>query len=386
MHDESGLKNSEQAGFWRDVFGLMKEQVPNLRLDLRAKGLPDAVIQEALDIGVKFRITTKYWMEQMGLPFHPTHINRQDQQNRRHSYADMLRYPQLYKMHWRLWNGGTARVLLWGDPEYARRFVESTHLYDGDGFEVNEPLCTKMEAQPHDAQPFALLNPSRRYYDYEFERYWHFFQVSGRVGYNPHTPADVWDRTFQKRFGKDAGPFVEAGLHQASWVLPRIVAACYPYSYFPMTRGWAEKQRLGDLPLYAQAEGSDLEQFASFDEEAQMLLQGGETAKTRPAETSRWFAQKAEEINRDVREAEQRIGPERNKEFDSTIADLKIRLCSTICGSKWRIPAAGRRVRYAWRPAATRAGGTKLVAAARLPAAGMLGHLWRQLVVECWSV
>jgi len=46
--------------------------------------------------------------------------------------------------------------------------------------------------------------------------------------------------------------------------------------------------------------------------------------------------------------------------------------CGTICGSKWRIPAAGRRVRYAWRPAATRAGGSKLVAAARLPAAGML--------------
>ena len=25
-----------------------------------------------------------------------------------------------------------------------------------------------------------------------------------------------------------------------------------------MTRGWAEKQRLGDLPAYAKAEGSDL--------------------------------------------------------------------------------------------------------------------------------
>ena len=84
---------------------------------------------------------------------------REDQLNRRHGYADMLRYPQRYKMHWRLWNGGTARVLLWGDPDYARRFVESTHLYDGDGFEVNEPLCTKMEAQPHDAKPFDLLNP-----------------------------------------------------------------------------------------------------------------------------------------------------------------------------------------------------------------------------------
>ena len=177
MHDESGLKNSEQQAFWRDVFQNMKASAPNLRLDLRAKGLPDSVIQTAIEVGIPFRITTKYWMEQMGLPFHPTHINQQNQFDRRHSYADMLRYPQRYQMLWRLWNGGTARVLLWGDPDYARRFIESTKLYDGAGFEVNEPLCTKMEAQPHDARPFDLLTPPHRYYDYEFERYWHFFQV-----------------------------------------------------------------------------------------------------------------------------------------------------------------------------------------------------------------
>ena len=339
MHDESGLKNSEQAGFWRDVFRLMKETAPNLRLDLRAKGLPDAVIQDAVSSGVKFRITTKYWMEQMGLPFHPTHINRQDQQNRRHSYADLLRYPQSYKMHWRLWNGGPARVLLWGDPEYARRFVKSTHLYDGDGFEVNEPLCTKMEAQPHEMKPFDLMPPARRYFDYEFERYWHFFQVFGRVGYNPHTSAEVWDHEFEKRFGKESAPFVEDGLHKASWVLPRIVAACYPYSYFPMTRGWAEKQRLGDLPAYAQAEGSDLEQFASFDEEAQMLIEGGETAKTRPAETSRRLAQIAQEVMRDISEAEQRVGQRRSKEFESTMTDLRILSNLALYHSR-RIPAA----------------------------------------------
>ncbi len=339
MHDESGLKNTEQANFWRDVFGIMKQKAPNLRLDLRAKGLPDSVIQDASDIGVRFRITTKYWMEQMGLPFHPTHINKQDQQNRRHGYADLLHYPQTYKMHWRLWNGGPDRVLLWGDPEYARRFVESTHLYDGDGFEVNEPLGTKMEAQPHDLKPFDLLPPAHRYYDYEFERYWHFFQTFGRIGYNPNTPTEVWNHEFERRFGKESGPRVEAALHKASWVLPRIVAACYPYSYFPMTRGWAEKQRLGDLPSYAQAEGSDLEQFANFDEEAQLFLQAGETAKIRPAETSRWFANTAEEISRDVAEAEKRIGRLRSKEFESTITDLKILLNLALYHSR-RIPAA----------------------------------------------
>jgi hypothetical protein len=339
MHDESGLKNSEQEAFWRDVFQMLKQQAPGLRLDLRAKGLPDSVIQSAVDAGVPFRITTKYWMEQMGLPFHPTHINRQNQFDRRHSYADLLRYPQRYKMHWRLWNGGTARVLLWGDPEYVRRFAESTRLYDGDGFEVNEPLCTKMEAQPHDAKPFDLLTSAHRYCDYEFERYWHFFQVFGRVGYNTNTPAEVWEREFERRFGKEAAPFVEKGLHQASWVLPRIVASCYPYDAFPMTRGWVEKQRLGNLPAYAKAEGSDIQQFASFDEEARLLIEGGETAKTRPGENSRWFSQIAADINAQAAQAEQRLGSHRSKESDSTITDLKMLANLALFHSR-RIPAA----------------------------------------------
>ncbi len=339
MHDESGLKAGEQRTFWQAMFKVMKEHAPQMRFDARAKGLPDAVIDDGLAMGVNLRITTKYWMEQMGMPFHPTHINREDQFNRRHGYADMLRYPQRYKMHWRLWNGGTSRVLLWGDPEYARRFVDSTHLYDGDGFEVNEPLATKMEAQPHDAKPFELLNPKYRYYDYEFERYWHFFQVFGRIGYNPQTPEEVFEREFQRRFGKDAGPALEKALHRASWILPRIVAACYPYSYFPMTRGWAEKQRLGDLPTYAKAEGSDTEQFASFDEEAKNLIEGIETAKTRPGETSRWLARAANDILANVAEAEKRIGARRSKEFDSTITDLKILANLALFHSK-RIPAA----------------------------------------------
>jgi hypothetical protein len=175
MHAESGLKRDEQDAFWTDVFKNMKETAPDLKLDLRAKDLPLSVIRSAIDVGIKFRITTKYWMEQLGLPYHPTHINRENQHDRRHSYADMLYYPKEYKMHWRSFNGGTTRILLWGDPDFTRRFAESTHLYDGDGFEINEPLATKMEAQPHDATPFDLLKPQYRYYDYEFERYWHYY-------------------------------------------------------------------------------------------------------------------------------------------------------------------------------------------------------------------
>jgi hypothetical protein len=338
MHNESGLKREEQDSFWSDVFTKIKETAPDLRLDLRAKELPESVVQSAINIGVKFRITTKYWMEQMGMPWHPTQTNP-EKSPRRQSYADMLRYPQQYKMHWRLWNGGTTRVLLWGDPEFARRFAESSHLYNGDGYEVNEPLATKMEAQPHDAKPFDLLNAQYRYYDYEFERYWHFFQVFGRMGYNPKTSSDVWQKEFEHRFGPKAAPLVETALHKASWILPRIVASCYPYSYFPTTRGWAEKQRLGDLPSYARAAGSDLRQFANFDEEAQILLEGGETAKILPSMTSRWFEQTSAEINDLVMKAENAIGTGQNKEFNSTITDLKI-LSNLALYHARRIPAA----------------------------------------------
>lgn len=242
-------------------------------------------------------------------------------------------------MHWRLWNGGTSRILLWGDPGFVRRFAESTHLYDGDGYEVNEPLATKMEAQPHDTVPFDLLNSQYRYYDYEFERYWHFFQVFGRIGYNPETSPEIWNKEFEIRFGKKAAPYVESALHQASWILPRIITSCYPYSSFPMTRGWAEKQRLGDLPSYARAAGSDLRQFANFDEEAQILLDGGETAKILPSMNSLWFAQTSSDINKIISKAEKAIGNTQNKEFNSTMTDLKILSNLALYHSR-RIPAA----------------------------------------------
>lgn len=338
MHNESGLKKSEQDSFWADVFKTMKASSPNLRLDLRAKELPESVIQSAISTGINFRITTKYWMEQMGMPWHSTQINP-EKSERRHSYAALLSYPQHYKMHWRLWNGGTSRVLLWGDPEYVRRFAESSHLYDGDGYEVNEPLATKMEAQPHDAKPFELLNPPYRYSDYEFERYWHFFQVFGRVGYNPQTSAEVWQNEFRQRFGAKAAPLVEKALHQASWILPRIVASCYPYSGFPTTRGWAEKQRLGDLPAYAKNAGSDLRQFANFDEEAKLLVEGGETAKLLPSMNSRWFEQTSEELTELILQAEKAIGTKQNKEFNSTMTDLRL-LASLALYHSRRIPAA----------------------------------------------
>ncbi|MCU0521944.1 MAG: hypothetical protein MUF84_14790 [Anaerolineae bacterium] len=324
MHNESGLKAAEMDAFWDRIYDVLLTHAPNLRFDARAKEFPDHLIDLALKKGIKIRICTKVWMEQMGLPFHPTHIHPQDQHNRRHSYADLLRYPQRYAMLWRLWNGGTNRVTLWGDPEYARRFAESTHLYGGEGFEVNEPLATKMAAHDHDAEPFDLLHPDHRYYDWEFERYWHFFQVFGRLGYNPNTQTEIWDREFVRRFGPDAAPHVAQGLHLASRVLPRIVAYTYPYRLFPTTRGWVEKQHMGSLPDYATALPSDTEQFLSIADEAHNQIVGGASARIRPQASAAWFARVSEAVLTHVALAEERVGAHRNREFAATMVDLRI--------------------------------------------------------------
>jgi len=324
MMDESGLKTSDMKDFWREIYPALKKAAPDIQYELRAKGVSDDLIKQGLDMGLKIRVNTKFWSEQVGLPFLQTHVDFPDQFTRRGSYADMLKYPRDYKLHWTLWTSGTLRVLLWGDPEYVRRFAASTHLGGAEGFEIHEPLATKMAGQPHDLKPFELLSPSNRYYQYEFERYWYFFQLFGRLSYNPKTLTEEWDHEFVARFGKNAAPFIEQGLQRASQILPEITAYCQPTDHYPTTRGWPERQRQGDLPAYVEADPSDPQQFETIKDAADDILLGRFSPRITPMETSRWFARASSDVRKLVAQAEQHAGLHPGKEFASTIVDLKI--------------------------------------------------------------
>jgi hypothetical protein len=338
MNPESGLRTQDAKSFLTSVYQGMKEAAPKLQYEVRAKGVSDELVEQGRQMGLNIRMNTKYWAEQVGLPYHPTHIQELNQFERRHGYADMLKYPRDYQLHWTLWTSGTTRILLWGDPDYVKRFAGTTHLGDGEGFDVMEPLATKMAGHPQLMKPFDLLTPRYRYYDYEFERYWHFFQVFGRLTYNPNTPSEEWDHEFTERFGKDAAPYVERGLHRASQILPYITAYCLPPNHFPTTRGWPERQRQDDLPAYANAEPSDIEQFESLRGAANDMVEGGESAKISPSETSQWFAQASQDVLALVKEAEQHAGSNPSKEFLSTMVDLKI-LANLASYHAKRIPA-----------------------------------------------
>jgi hypothetical protein len=338
MNPESGLKTKDAENFWSSVYLGMKEAAPNLQYEVRAKGVSDDLVEQGRNLGLKIRLNTKYWAEQVGLPYHPTHIQELNQFERRHSYADMLKYPRNYDLHYTLWTSGTTRILLWGDPEYVKRFAGTVSLGDVQGFDVMEPLATKMAGHPQQMKPFELLAPQYRYYDYEFERYWHFFQVFGRLTYNPNTSSEEWDREFDKRFGKDAAPYVEQGLHRASEILPHITAYCLPPNHFPTTRGWPERQRQEDLAAYAKAEPSDIAQFRSLSDAADDRVEGHESARISPMETSQWFAQASRDVFSLAAQAEQHAGPNPSKEFVSTVVDLRI-LANLASYHSHRIPA-----------------------------------------------
>jgi len=224
-------------------------------------------------------------------------------------------------------------VLLWGDPDYVRRFAGTARLYDGNSFEINEMLATKMLGEPHDEKPLEILNPRYRYYTYEFERYWDFYRLWGRLTYNPQTGPEVWEREFTNRFGAQAGVHVMNALHLASKVLPHIVAASYRYQNFPTTRGWAEMNRQGSLAQYAGEDGSDTQQFMNVRDEAKSIVQGTDTAMRRPEQTSRWFARTADGILAEIAQA-----GNGSSEFHSTITDLKI-LAALARYHSWRLLA-----------------------------------------------
>ena len=324
MMDESGLKTEDMQEFWKNIFPALKDAGPDMQYELRAKGVSDDLIKQGIDLGLKIRINTKVWAEKFGPPYFQTHVQGLDQFNRRGGYADMLRYPRGYKLHWTLWTSGSMRVLLWGNPDYVRRFAQTSHVGDADGFDIYEPLSTKMAGHAHDLKPFDLLAPQYRYYDYEFQRYWYYFKLFGRLTYDPQTSAREWQHELASHVGAAAAPYVERALSRASEILPEINAYCLPDELYSTTRGWTERQRQGDLAEYVNATPSDTAQFESLKDAAEDALTGRRSARMTPEKTSAWFARNARDVRQQIALAEQSAGQHPSKELASTIVDLRI--------------------------------------------------------------
>jgi hypothetical protein len=251
VNHESGVGTQVSAeDFWNHCSDAVAEAGrqtgKRFTLDLRAKGLTEAMVDHAQSLGLDVEVPTKYWCEHAALPYHLSIMRSEElaqlhnyNHSRRYSYADMLQKPKKYDVIFRLWNYGSTNLFLWGDADYARRFSRSCSLSGAAGFQVNAPLSLKYGHELSHKAPWKIfrdesLNQAR----WEEERFWLWYTLYGRLGYNSHTDNEVWEGEFVRRFGEKKGMLFEQALTIASRIVPLITTVHMPVH--PSLRYWTE--------------------------------------------------------------------------------------------------------------------------------------------------
>ena len=256
MNAESGIDEDAQTAYYQSQFDAIRNCGRPVRLELRYKGLREATIQQAIKTGLDLTVSTKFWCEHLGLPYHPT-VEDTHYRESRYGYGAMLSKPRDYRVIYRLWTVGSHRLLLWADPDYASRFAKSCRLGDGEGFEIFAPLTNKgYENTPGKWRIFA--DRSHESCRWEQQRYWFYYLVFGRMGYNPKCYPEAWQRELRHRFGK-AAEGIETAYRSASQILPLITATRTPSA--SEWRWWPEMDTGGPLNEYIHTPPSDTAQF-----------------------------------------------------------------------------------------------------------------------------
>jgi len=314
INHESGIDYDEQTAFFRDaVFKAIKDCGRPVELEIRNVGLLRETLQAALDMGLPTRVSHKYWGEHMVFPYHPTRIMWT------YSYGDWLKYPQKYQNMYQVWSLGSHRLLLWGNPDYVRRFAPTTLFQNASGFEICAPLSQKGYGNPPGAWRI-FRDKEREYYRWEYERYWSTYLLFGRLTYNPGESDEIWLREIRRRFGKEAEPDVAGAYRAASRVIPLILgtATCDYNMYI-----WPEKDMGGLIQFYLHFQSFNEPRVSNFQEFITRYLEGGWSAQLTPEEMARRLEDTAAEI-REHLEGADRLVPASHKEYWATKKDFQI--------------------------------------------------------------
>lgn len=298
---ESGIPNDRQVSFYRDwIFRALREAGRRVTLDLRGWSMQKGMLDAAENARVPLRISTKYWAEDIGRPYQPAETFPG------YSYLNFLEKPRPYEFFWELWGLGSHRLLLWGDPDFVRRAVPTFHLGGASGFEIDPPLAQMgFGNRPGVWGVFTAAQQDRAYWRWEFQRYWLFYLLWGRLSYNPKEPDHVWMSEMQRRFGA-AGPDVMDAYRRSGTILSEIVAAhlADPNMYI-----WPEINPGGLIDAYMDVRPSDWRMIASIREAVRNRLDGTASAKQTPEQTAALLNAAALGTEQAVARADTRIPP-----------------------------------------------------------------------------
>jgi hypothetical protein len=314
-NEESGISSEDRVAFYRDfIYTAIRDAGRPVYLDLRAWAVAKDMIDAAEQVGVPLRVSTKYWAEDVGRPYQPAETYPG------YSYLNFLEKPHSYQFYWELWGLGSHRLLLWGNPDFVRRATETFHLGDAIGFEIDPPLAQKgFGNRPGVWDIFTDANKDRMFWKWEFERYWLFYQLWGRLSYNPATPDSVWLDELTRRFGSAARDVLEA-YQNSSGVINEIVAAhlADPNMYI-----WPEINPGGLVDAYRDVLPSDWRYIASIPEAVENRIRGVASAKQTAPQTAALLNGLAQKTDDAVSRAAKKI-PANNAEWRSTQPDFEV--------------------------------------------------------------
>ncbi|MDR2020167.1 MAG: hypothetical protein LBQ14_05300 [Treponema sp.] len=349
VNHESGVGTQVSAeDFWNRcadaVADVAAETGRDITLDLRAKGMTDGMVDHAFALGLPVEVATKFWCEHAALPYHLSVMRREELErldnfnfSRRYSYANMLKKPRYYDMIFRLWNYGSTNLFIWGDADYARRFSLACGLSGSAGFQINTPLALKYNHEPwHREAWHTFAKEELRSGNWEDQRYWMWYTVYGRLGYNPDTDPAVWQDEFRARFGC-AGEALEKALAAASKIIPLITTIHMPvhpsntywpemstgYSLFPENNIYKVKN-IEPRPSYGSTEPGDHGLFYGVDEYAGDLAAGKFQGKYTPFQTAGWLENLAEAADSFMAGAENLGKDQKNPEYLAMKVDISM--------------------------------------------------------------
>ena len=194
---------------------------PDLNVYTRTWGANSDKIREmGRTLAGHFFVEPKYNGEQLGLPYQAITSPIEGNLPTSYSYEDYCSPPQPFHIIWQVRANGTHRVFRWGDPDFVRRAVHSFTLGNAAGYTV-EPMTAYYPLSDFLRQSGC---PHQGFFRWMPQRNWFWYELWGRLGYDPETPDGFFRQEFEQRYGKKAGRFLFEALRWNSKIVPMIFA------------------------------------------------------------------------------------------------------------------------------------------------------------------
>ena len=161
-----------------------------LRRVINNAQLPDTALVE-----IKFNWSHGHSTPTFALT-HDSHSGKRDD-----GYWNPL--PTNYRIQWMVRNEDFF-ILRWGQPDFIRQHIAKNAAPYVNGYFVGSEGYIP-------AKDYSHIDSPHRTWDYAFEKQWLFYELWGRLLYDPKTPDTVFESSFANRYGLKSGkPMLEA--------------------------------------------------------------------------------------------------------------------------------------------------------------------------------